>query len=166
MFRSKLAAWACIAAIPAVAGDFDQLASTLKKNWPERTTWVVVCEVATSRAKVDALASVANGCKIALVDVKGPQDVGKAVAAVSSQHGQLLVLIPGDRVAGDGQAGATFLIQRLAAQKVPTVATSEAGARQGAVLAIGPGTGGKLLGNGKSAALVGLSLPEGVTPVS
>ena len=113
-----------------------------------------------------ALAAAAGGMKIALIDVKGPQDMGKAVGALMSQKPHVLVLIPGDRVTGDGQPGATFLIQRMAAQHVPTIATTEAGAKQGAVFAAGPGTGGKVLVNPKSATVAGVTVPEGGTPVS
>lgn len=148
------------------AGEFDQLVATVKKSWPERTVFAVVCDVASSKPKIDALAGAAGtGLRIAVVDVKGPQDVGKAVAALGQQKPQVLVLIPGDRVAGDGQAGATFLVQRLASQHIPTVATTEAGVKQGAVFAVGPGTAGKVLVNGKSAGVAGVTAPEG-QPIS
>jgi hypothetical protein len=147
-------------------GDFDQLVATVKKSWPDRTTFAVVCDAAASKAKIDSLAAATGaGMKIAVIDVKGPQDVGKAVSALGGQKPQLLVLIPGDRVAGDGQAGATFLVQRLAALHIPTVATTEAGAKQGAVFAVGPTTAGKILVNSKSAAVAGVTAPEG-QPVS
>lgn len=155
-----------LAAISAWASDFDQMMQVLKKTWPDKTVIAVVVDAAGSKAKVDALASAAGGMKIALIDVKGPQDMGKAVGALMSQKPHVLVLIPGDRVTGDGQPGATFLIQRMAAQHVPTIATTEAGAKQGAVFAAGPGTGGKLLVNPKSATVAGVSVPEGGTPVS
>jgi len=154
-------------ATTAWSGDFDQMIQVLKKTWPDKTVIAVVAEVSASKAKVDALAAACGtGMKIALIDVKGPQDVGKAVGALANQKPHVLVLIPGDRVAGDGQAGATFLIQRLAAQHIPTIATTEAGAKQGAVFAVGPATGGKLLVNPKSATVAGVTVPEGGTPIS
>lgn len=153
-------------AFAAFASDFDQVVQVLKKTWPDKTLIAVVVDASGSKPKVDALAAAATGMKIALIDVKGPQDMGKAVGALMSQKPHVLVLIPGDRVAGDGQPGATFLIQRMAAQHVPTIATSESGAKQGAVFAVGPGTGGKLLVNPKSATVAGVSVPEGGTPVS
>ncbi len=149
------------------AGDFDQMIQVLKKTWPDKTVIAVVAEAASSKAKIEALAAACgSGMKITVVDVKGPQDLGKAVGTLSSQKPHVLVLIPGDRLAGDGQAGATFLIQRLASQHVPAIATTEAGAKQGAVFAVGPGTGGKLLVNSKSATVAGVSVPDGGTPVS
>jgi hypothetical protein len=73
-------------------------------------------------------------------------------------------LIAGDRVAGDGSSAASFLIQRMASVKVPTVATTEAGVKQGAALGIGAGTGGKLLTNAKVAAVAGVTV-AGATPI-
>ena len=162
--RYGLLAWVSMA---AWSGDFDQAIQTLKKTWPDKIVIAVVAEVSSSKPKIDALAAACgSGMKIAVIDVKGPQDLGKAVGALGGQRPHVLFLIPGDRLAGDGQPGATFLIQRLASQKIPTIATTEAGAKQGAVFAVGPGTGGKLLVNPKSATVAGVSLPDGGTPVS
>ncbi len=154
-------------ALPALAGEFDQLVGTLRKAWPDRTAWAVVCDTTASKARLDALGAAAGaGARIIVIDVKNPQDMGKALGALMSQQAQVLLLIPGDRVAGDGQTGATFLIQRMATQKIPTVATTEAGAKQGAVFAVGPGTGGRVLVNAKIAQMVGANPPDGGVPVS
>jgi hypothetical protein len=51
----------------------------------------------------------------------------------------------------------------MAAIKIPTAATSEAGVKQGAALGIGPGTGGKLMSNAKVAAVAGVAVPAGAT---
>lgn len=151
----------------ALASDFDQLVPVLKKVWPDKTVLAVVGEVSSSKPKIDALAAaVGGGLKIVVVDVRGPQDLGKALSALAAQKPQVLVLIPGDRLTGDGQPGATFLIQRLASQRIPAIATTEAAVKQGAVFAVGSGTGGKLLVNPKSATVAGVSVPEGGTPVS
>ncbi len=171
MYRTilKRAGWSWLALVATTgwAGDFDQMVQVLKRAWPEKTVIAVVADAASSKGKIEALASATGGgMRIAVVDVKGPQDVGKAVGALAAQKPHVLVLIPGDRIAGDGQAGATFLIQRLAAQHVPAIATTEAGAKQGAVFAVGPGTGGKLFVNPKSATVAGVSVPDGGTPVS
>lgn len=154
-------------ALPLAAGEFDQLVTALRKTWPERTSWATVCDAAAAKGKLEALTSAAGtGARITVIDVKSPQDMGKALSALLSQQTQVLLLIPGDRIAGDGQTAATFLIQRMATQKVPTVATTEAGAKQGAVFATGPGTGGKVLVNAKIAQMVGVSTPDGGVSVN
>jgi hypothetical protein len=89
--------------------------------------------------------------------------MGKAVAALSGRKPDAVVLLAGDHVAGDGSAAASFIIQRMAVLKIPTVATTEAGVKQGAALAIGPGTGGRLLANAKVAAVAGVAVPAGAT---
>ena len=153
------------AALPAFSGDYDALMSTLRKTWPEKTQVAVVCDQGSSKGAVTALAGAAGGMKIVLIDVKGPQDMGKATASLSAQKPDVVVLLAGDRIVGDGSAAATFLIQRMAGLKVPVAATTEAGAKQGAVVAVGPATGGKLLVNPKAAALSGVNLPEGGTAI-
>lgn len=163
--RPTLFATLCFVFQPLAAGDFDALMAAVKKAWPERIHLAVVCEAASGKAAVGALAAAATGMKITVLDVKGPQDVGRCLGALSSSKPDLVVLIAGDRFVGDGSPGATFLIQRLAGLKVPVVGTTEAAVKQGAVAAVGNGTGGKLLVNPKSAALIGVSPPEGGTPI-
>lgn len=153
------------AALPALSGDYDALVAALRKTWPERTHIAVVCDQGNSKGAVGALAGAAGGMKIVLIDVKGPQDMGKALGTLSGQKPDVVILIAGDRVAGDGSPAATFLIQRMAGAKVPVIATTEAGAKQGAVFAQGPGTGGRLLVNPKAAAAVGVAGPDGGTPI-
>ncbi|MBI3129724.1 MAG: hypothetical protein HYZ13_00055 [Acidobacteria bacterium] len=154
-----------LAALPSFAGDYDALVAAIRKAWPEKIHIAIVCDQANSKASVAALAGAAGGMKIMLVDVKGPQDMGKALGTLSGQKPDVVVLIAGDRVAGDGSPAATFLIQRMAGAKVPVTATTEAGVKQGAVVGVGPGTGGKMLVNPKAAAAVGVAVPEGGTPI-
>ncbi|HJV90489.1 MAG TPA: hypothetical protein VJ623_09305 [Holophagaceae bacterium] len=154
-----------LAALPAMTGDYDAIVAAIKKAWPDKTHVAVVCDQANSKGSVAALAGAAGGMKIMLIDVKGPQDMGKALGTLSGQKPDVVVLIAGDRVAGDGSPAATFLIQRMAGVKVPVTATTEAGVKQGAVAAAGPGTGGRLLVNPKAAAAVGVAVPEGGTPI-
>ncbi len=76
-----------------------------------------------------------------------------------------MVLVASDKVAGDGSGAAALLIQRLGSAKIPSVGTTEQAVKQGAVFAVGPGTGGKVLGNAKAAAVAGVSLPSGATSI-
>lgn len=164
--RRFLAAALCLAATSLMANDYDALVGAMKKTWPQASTVAVVCDASTSKASVSALAAAAGGSlKVVVVDVKGPQDMGKALGALTAQKPSAIVLLAGDRVAGDGSAAATFIIQRMAGQKIPVAATTEAGVKQGAVLAVGPGTGGRLLANPKAAALSGVAVPEGATAI-
>lgn len=146
-----------------VAGDYDALFGAMKKAWPQVSTIAVVCDANSSKAALGTLTGAASGMKVMVVDVKGPQDMGKAIGTLTSHKPQAIVLLAGDHVAGDGSSAASFLIQRMAAQKIPTAATTEAGVKQGAALGIGPGTGGKLLANAKVAAVAGVAVPAGAT---
>ena len=147
------------------AGDYDAVMGAMKKAWPQVGTVAVVCDANASKSHLAGLTAAAAGLKVMVVDVKTPQDMGKAVGALSGRKPDAVVLLAGDHVAGDGSSAASFLIQRMAALKVPTVATTEAGVKQGAVLGIGPGTGGKLLSNAKVASVAGVAVPAGATPL-
>ena len=147
------------------AGDYDAVIGAMKKFWPGRTSIAVVCDASSSRGALTELTAVASGMRVLVVDVKGPQDVGKAISTLSQHHPSALVLIAGDHVAGDGSAAASFLIQRMAAEKIPTAATTQEGVKQGAAIGIGPGTGGKLYANARVAAVAGVPVPPGATPL-
>jgi len=152
-----------LAASALVAGDYDALIGAIKKSWPQVSTIAVVCDAGSSKASLATLTGAAGGMTIVVVDVKGPQDMGKAIGSLTGRKPDAVILLAGDRIAGDGSSAATFLIQRMAAIKVPTAATTEAGVKQGAALGIGPGTGGKLMSNAKVAGVAGVAVPAGAT---
>lgn len=156
---------AALMTAPLMAGDYDALGKAMRSTWPQVTTVAVVCDAANSKVAVDAIHSALPGVKILVVDVKGQQDMGKALGTLGSRRPDAVILVAGDKVAGDGSSAASFLIQRMAAAKVPTLATTEAGVRQGAVLGVGPGTGGKLLANAKVAAVAGVTVPSGASQI-
>jgi len=161
--RLRLAFMLTIGTMALTAGDYDALLSAIKKAWPQVTTLAVVCDAASSKAALSELTGASGGMKVMVVDVKGPQDMGKAIGALTGRKPDAIVLLAGDHVAGDGSSAATFLIQRMAAAKIPTGATTEAGVKQGAALGIGPGTGGRLMSNAKVAAVAGVTVPAGAT---
>lgn len=156
---------AALMTAPLMAGDYDALGKAVRSTWPQVATVAVVCDAASSKGAVEAIHSALPGVKILVVDVKGQQDMGKALGTLGTRRPDAVVLVAGDKVAGDGSSAASFLIQRMAAAKVPTVATTEAGVRQGAVLGVGPGTGGKLLANAKVAAVAGVTVPSGASQI-
>ena len=146
-----------------MGGDYDALLGAMRKAWPQVATLAVVCDAGSSKAALGEFTGAAGGMKVMVIDVKGPQDMGKAIGALSGRKPDAVVLLAGDHVAGDGTSAASFLIQRMAALKIPTGATTEAGVKQGAALGIGPGTGGKLMSNAKVAAVAGVTVPAGAT---
>ena len=161
--RSAALVLAMIATSLLKAGDYDALLGAMRKAWPGRTKVAVVCDANASRDALKELTSAAAGMQVLVVDVRGPQDMGKAIGTLSSHRPEAIILLAGDHVAGDGSAAASFLIQRMAAMKIPTAATTEAGVKQGASLGVGPGTGGKLLANARVASVAGVSVPPGAT---
>jgi ABC-type uncharacterized transport system substrate-binding protein len=156
---------AALLVAPLSAGDYDAVGKAMRHAWPQVATVAVVCDSTNNRPALEAIASALPGMKMIVVDVKGPQDMGKALGTLGGRRPDAVVLVAGDKVAGDGSSAAAFLIQRMAAAKVPTVATTEAGVRQGAVLGVGPGTGGRLLANAKVAGVAGVAVPAGATAI-
>lgn len=147
------------------ASDYDALGKAVRSAWPQVGTVAVVCDTTHSKAAVDAISGALPGMKVIVVDVKGPQDMGKALGTLGTRRPDAVLLVAGDKVAGDGTSAAAFLIQRMASAKIPTVATTEAGVRQGAVLGVGPGTGGKLLANAKVATVAGVTIPASASQI-
>jgi ABC-type uncharacterized transport system substrate-binding protein len=146
--------------VPLSASEFDQLVAVLKKTWPERREVAMVCDLTASQPFVDdLLKAAAGGLKVKVYPVKGPSDIGRVATQILGAKTDLLVLVPSDPVAGDGLKEAEYLIKKIAGSKIPTVATTESGVRQGALIGVGPGTGGVVFTNPKAAAVVGLSLP-------
>jgi ABC-type uncharacterized transport system substrate-binding protein len=156
---------AALLSMPLTAGDYDALGKAIRHTWPQCGTIAVVCDASASKGAVDSLASSLPGIKLMVVDVKGPQEMGKAMGTLGARKPDAVILLAGDHVAGDGSSAASFLIQRMAAAKVPTAATTEAGVKQGAVMGVGPGTGGRLLANAKAASATGAAVPQGATQI-
>jgi ABC-type uncharacterized transport system substrate-binding protein len=161
----RLLLTAALLAVPVMASDYDALGKALRQAWPQVATVAVVCDSSSSKGALDAIAAALPGIKLLVVDVKGQQDMGKALGTLGTRKPDAILLVAGDRVTGDGSSAATFLIQRMAAAKVPTLATTEQGVRQGAVLGVGPATGGKLLANSKIAVLTGMTVPAHATAI-
>lgn len=162
MIRPRLVLFALLCSVTAFANDYEALMGALKKAWPSVGTIAVVCDSTSSKAALGSLTAAASGMKLMVVDVKGPQDMGKAVGALTGRRPDAIILLAGDKVAGDGSSAASFLIQRMAAMKIPTAATTEAGVKQGAALGV---AGGKLLCNAKVAAVAGVEVPAGATAI-
>jgi ABC-type uncharacterized transport system substrate-binding protein len=150
---------------PLAASDYDALGKTLRQALPRCGTVAVVCDSAHSKPALDAIAGAMAGMKLLVVDVKTQQDLGRALSTLNGRHPDAVVLVAGDKVVGDGTSAAAFLIQRMASAKVPTLATTESGVRQGAALGIGAGTGGKVMANTKLAAMTGLAIPAGASQI-
>jgi len=156
---------AALLSSPLLGGDYDAIGKTLRHALPNCGTVAVVCDSVHSKSSVDAIAGGMTGLKVIVMDVKNPQELGRAIASLGSRHPDAILLVAGDKVAGDGTTAATFLIQRMASAKVPTLSITEQGVRQGAALAVGPSTGGKVFANAKMATITGIPIPAGASQI-
>ncbi len=161
-----MAALAFLLAPPLAAEEFDLIVAVMKKTWPDRKEVALVCDPAASQPFVDDMRKVAGAAlKVKVYAVRSPGDLGKAITLITAAKAEVVVLVPSDPVAGDGLKEAEYLIKKLAASKIPTVATTEGGVRQGALIGVGPGTGGVVFVNAKAAGVVGLPLPANGKPI-
>lgn len=150
-----------LAASTAFAGGFGPLMEVTGATWPDRTHLGVVCDYRMSRAQVEALAAAAGAeRRITVVDVQRLDQLASASRLLQNRGTQLLVLMPGDRVAGDGTFGATRLVRSLASEGLPSLATTRVGLRQGAVFSLGDGTGNQLLVNDGLIGTIDVILPN------
>jgi ABC-type uncharacterized transport system substrate-binding protein len=156
---------AALLASPLMGGDYDAIGKALRHAMPNCGTVAVVCDSAHSKSAVDAIAGGMSGMNVIVVDVKGPQEVGRAISTLGNRHPDVIILVAGDKIAGDGTSAASFLIQRMASAKVPTMSITEQGVRQGAALGVGPSTGGKVLANAKMASATGVAIPAGASQI-
>jgi len=153
-----------LAGLGLQAEDFQPLMSVAKTTWPEKTHIGVVCEYRNVEQEVMDLAwALGPEVSITVADTHSPDDVNKAVNALSSRHVDFMVMMPSDRIVRDGSFHATLAISRLASRGIPTVGTSAAALSQGAVFSIGAGTGGELLVTNKLIGTVDVILPDRVT---
>jgi ABC-type uncharacterized transport system substrate-binding protein len=156
---------AALLASPLLGGDYDAIGKALRHAVPNCATVAVVCDSAHSKGAVEAISGGMSGMNVIVVDVKSPQELGRAINTLGTRHPDAILLVAGDKIAGDGTSAAAFLIQRMASAKVPTMAITEQGVRQGAVLGVGPSTGGKVLANTKMATATGVPIPAGASQI-
>lgn len=147
LFRTPFLCTLMLLGPASLAGDHDQLMATYLANFPEKNQLAVVCEYRNSQQAVQSLADVSPGCFITVVDIRQMQDADKALSVVRNLRSDVLVLLPKDRLAGDGKFAATYLVRNLAKNNIFTVATTPRAIKQGAWFAIGPETNGQLLLN-------------------
>ena len=81
------------------ACDYDALGRAMRSAWPSVGTVAVVCDSAHNKAAIDAIAGAMPGMKLIVIDVKGQQDMGKALSTLGSRHPDAVVLVAGDKVA-------------------------------------------------------------------
>ncbi len=133
--------------VPLLAGQFDPMVAVYKANRPAAKCLAVVCDYANSRDAVNDLARVADVDRILVLDVRNFDQVGQAASYLDRVKPDAVVLLPHDRIAGDGMIGASRIIHRMAINSIPTMATTPIALKQGAWFVIGDATRGELLVN-------------------
>ncbi|HJV21418.1 MAG TPA: hypothetical protein VJ570_01925 [Holophagaceae bacterium] len=130
-----------LAALPASPGDTARLFQAAKSAWPDSTHFAVVCDYNNSRDAVQELAANANGFSLlTVVDVRRPEDIGKAMTTAIARGPAFLMLLPKDPVVHDGSFAATQMISSMDGYHIPTVGTRVVALDQGAYFVLGDET--------------------------
>jgi len=146
------------------AEDFSNLMQVTKTTWPEKTHIGVICDYSLSQAMVLDLARAAGtGSTITVADVRSHEKAPLGAQLIANRHTDFLVLLPQDRVAGEGTFGATLAISRLALNGIPSVGTTPEALLQGAAFSTGEGTNGEVLVTNQLKGTVDVVLPAGST---
>lgn len=152
---------------PSLAGDYDAVINAAKQAWPERRTVVIVCNKdASSMALMDLGSATEGVLSLLVLHVTAVKELDKSLTAVTRKprNEVFLLLVSDDPVTGDSTEGGRILISRMIGRGIPVVATTPGPLKLGAIFALGPGTGDKLLTNPEMAKKMGLPLPEAPAP--
>lgn len=127
-----------MAGLPA----YGPLLDATHSAWPDKNHLAVVCDYGYSRKEVDALATAAaKGSLITVLDVHSFDALGRAATLLKLQRPDYLVVLDKDPLVRPGSVGATYFLGHLNGFRLPSVATSSAALKQGALLALGADTG-------------------------
>jgi ABC-type uncharacterized transport system substrate-binding protein len=155
----------CVAlvAIPGLAGDFDDILKATKQVWPDKSWGAAVCSVDFNQLALLDLTDGAKeqGMSMLILNVKSPKELEGTLNLLLSRKPDFLVLIEDDPSLGEKNRAMSTIVGRAGARKIPTVGLTEESLKYGALMAMGPGTGGKLLVNGKVAKDYKITVPEG-----
>ena len=162
VLRAAGFAAAALTGFSGQATDFGPLMAVVHETWPTKTHLAVVADYAASKEEIQALAeSAGDGCRITVVDLRTHLQLDHAkTLLVKVVKPDYLVLLPHDPQVWEGSLNATQLVQRVAAQGLPTIGTTPLSLAQGAVFAMGAATGMDILVTDKVIGTVEVNLPQ------
>lgn len=151
-----------LAGFTASATDFGPLMEVTHSTWPAKTHLAVVADYGHSQDEITNLAMAAGeGSRITVLDTRDAAQIERACHLISDRvHPDYVVLLPADNLVWDGSFNATLVVGRLAHGGIPTIATTAKAIPQGAVFAMGEGTGMQLMVTDKVIGTVGVVLPQ------
>ena len=123
------------------ASEFTPLASELHATWPSKHRIGVVCNAAEQQQAL-AVLSQAMGpeAKLLVVDTRSSIELGTAVSGLRSHQVDFVVLLPSDRMFGEGSPLRAELTRNLANFGIPCVGITAKSIQDGAFFAVGSDT--------------------------
>jgi ABC-type uncharacterized transport system substrate-binding protein len=161
---------ACLVSILAagtlMAGDYDDVLTTVKATWPERRTVGILCSLdGNQMALLDLTdAAKAKDFNVVVVNLTKPRELAKQMNALLSRHPDVILVMDDDPLVGVKTVNIRTMINQALTHGVPSVSITEAALKCGAVLAVGNDTQGRILVNMAVAKKLKLELPAGAVP--
>ncbi len=150
-----------LAGMAVQASEFTPLLSVTQATWPGRNHIGVVCDYAVSKDHIEGLRQAAGaGSKITVVDARRESQLPGARAALVDRQADYLVLLPSGGIYSEGNFWSTRLVRSLAMSGIPSIGTSTRSLKQGAVFAVGEGTGWTLQVTDRLVGTISVELPQ------
>jgi hypothetical protein len=150
-----------LASLALSAEDFQPLMRVTQLTWPTKQHIGVICNFQADEAQVLALAKAAGeSAHIIVADTRTPNYASAAANLLADKKTDFVVLLPEDRLFGEGSFAATQTLRRLASRGVPAIGTTPLALKQGAVFSVGEGTEGQLLVTDRLIGTVDVILPD------
>jgi hypothetical protein len=150
-----------LAGLALAAEDFQPLMKVTQATWPTRQHIGVICNYQANEQQIWALAKAAGaGSLITVADTRIADQANVAATLLANKKADYVVLLPQDRLFGDGSYAATVALHQLASRGVPAIATTARGLKQGAVFSVGEGTEGQLLVTDRLIGTISVILPD------
>lgn len=147
--------------LAAQASEFTPLLTVTQATWPGRNHIGVVCNYAESRDQIESLRQAAgSGSTITVVDARRESQLSGARAALVDRKADYLVLLPKGGIFREGNFWSTKLVRNLAMYGVPSIGTTSKALQQGAVFAVGEGTGWTLQVSDRPVGTISVELPQ------
>lgn len=143
------------------ASEFTPLLSVAQATWPDKTRIGVVCNYASSKAQIESLRAAAGpGATITVVDAQLERHLAPARSILLDRKADYLVLMPRAGAFREGSFESTRLVRSMAVSGIPSIGTTPASLKQGAVFALGEKTAWQLQVTDRLVGTITVELPQ------
>jgi len=126
----------------------DQILQVARSTWPGPQSVGIVCNYKHSQQAILAmLGAFEPGTTVHVADTRTWDHITRATQVMRDLKPDYVLVLPNDCLVWDGSFSATWVIKRMNASQIPTLATTPAALTQGAWAVAGPATGNEVMIN-------------------